>query len=529
MRGRGVASRMAVFGWLVWGTVVMLAVSSVPAGAVGDLLEELPPRLIEHIRENRPVDPDPEEVRNAFREHLYPYELEQEGDAWQRVLRKPHQSATSRQEALQDIDILFELLKYGYAGYQLFGGDATFSKARELLEEDVARVGEPIPHLALSSFISNQLSFVQDGHFSIDGRSPLFASPRDRSTYLTNLQYEVRPANDELLLYHVREDHGILGTLVAVNDGPPDAYLKPSVNREGEFVYHFGIVSDETVVRLDLLFEADGDEHTRQVGLTQFDRRHQRPQAELYTVKEQEGIRVAVCRALATGDLCDEEQLDNFVDDAPALGEEPCLILDLRSNRGGSLRYVYEWLDAFVRAYNSQDSTPSGVLYAEDPIAGDLTRSVLTAHLRTRTALALQESRANDVEGVPVTGNSVHAGWTIPKYQPLANTMPNDTVLVVLIDPYTTSAGEWFVSALWRMENVIIIGYPTRGVLTTGRTVRVALPNSGIAVALPQSIRMEPNLDLREGRGVAPDLWVEPRRAVETAARFLHKYFDCGE
>ncbi len=235
------------------------------------------------------------------------------------------------------------------------------------------------------------------------------------------------------------------------------------------------------------------------------------------------------CQALTTIDPFREEHLDAFLADASALGEEPCLILDLRANRGGSLRYAYKWLDDFVRGYVPPADSPYGVLYAPEATAGDLASSILTAHLRTRTALNLQEFDERDVGSNYVIGLYAEpAGWAIPEYRPLGE-MVNDTVLVVLVDQYTTSAGEWFVSALRRMENVIIMGYPTRGVLTTGGAVRVSLPNSGITVALPQAIRLEPDLKLREGRGLEPDLWVEPRRAVETAVQFLHRYFDCGE
>jgi len=107
--------------------------------------------------------------------------------------------------------------------------------------------------------------------------------------------------------------------------------------------------------------------------------------------------------------------------------------------------------------------------------------------------------------------------------------MVNDTVLVVLIDQYIGSAGERFVAALRDMENVVIMGYPTAGVCTTGSPVIIALPNSGLPVTLPTSVIMEPDLELREGIGFAPDFWVEPSRAVETAVQFLHRYFDCGE
>jgi len=347
---RGMSCRMDMRRWLAWGAVtVLLAVWSLPAGAVGDLVEELPPELVEHIRANRPPELDQEEVMNAFYQYLYPYDLEEEPDTWREIehvgqIEQPGapRSRTSVEEALADVDILFDLLKYGYSGYQMFGGDEAFGEAKKALKEDLAQESEPLSAQTLGSRIREHLDFVQDGHFAVDGKTTLV-----RSTYLTTLDYEVRPVDEELVLYKVAGEEKRLGTLLTINHQDPQAYLKPSLNEEAEFVYRLGTQKEEPLERIELVVESVDGQTELEVPLRPGDPDYTRQPGPLYTLDEETGIPVAACRALFAFEdagpysAFSEEDIDTFLDDAAALGEEPCLILDLRSNRGGMTGYAY--------------------------------------------------------------------------------------------------------------------------------------------------------------------------------------------
>ncbi|MEA4883139.1 MAG: hypothetical protein VB144_05705 [Clostridia bacterium] len=113
------------------------------------------------------------EARAEFERLLYRY-----GDFWD----EPHPETLSfnrwdlgivpslipKDEARQDVDFLFRVLKYGYGAYQFFGGDEAFLAAKEsILAETEDFPGEDVNPGQLAELLQRQLGFIQDGHFSI--------------------------------------------------------------------------------------------------------------------------------------------------------------------------------------------------------------------------------------------------------------------------------------------------------------------------------------------------------------------------
>ncbi len=75
----------------------------------------------------------------------------------------------TKEESLQDIENLFSLLKFGYSGYSYFGGDQTFSEAKDnILDQISVMESKNISRNLLSKIIQFNLSFIQDSHFAVD-------------------------------------------------------------------------------------------------------------------------------------------------------------------------------------------------------------------------------------------------------------------------------------------------------------------------------------------------------------------------
>ncbi len=72
------------------------------------------------------------------------------------------------EEAIEEVDLLFGLIKHGYAGYQYFGGDEAFSRAREGMVQDLLHYRQAVPVVEYLGLIRRRLGFVQDGHFGIE-------------------------------------------------------------------------------------------------------------------------------------------------------------------------------------------------------------------------------------------------------------------------------------------------------------------------------------------------------------------------
>ena len=99
--------------------------------------------------------------------------------------------------------------------------------------------------------------------------------------------------------------------------------------------------------------------------------------------------------------------------------------------------------------------------------------------------------------------------------------MPNDTVLFVLMDAETGSAGEEFVEILQLFENVILAGENTEGLTVSGSPGWGILPHSGLPFTITIGMSVEDVLAGREGIGALPDIWVDPRLALDRVLKFI--------
>lgn len=72
---------------------------------------------------------------------------------------------------------------------------------------------------------------------------------------------------------------------------------------------------------------------------------------------------------------------------------------------------------------------------------------------------------------------------------------------------------------------MIFIGVNTRGLVNTGNLGLCLLPNSKLDVYLSKDLQLEPDFNLREGKGFNPDFWVKSEEALEKAISFLKRYY----
>lgn len=77
-------------------------------------------------------------------------------------------SFITKPQALEDLEYLFSLLKYGYAGYEYFGGDDAFIRARNNMTWSLfALIGDTIETNKFLDIIYRELQFIQDAHFTL--------------------------------------------------------------------------------------------------------------------------------------------------------------------------------------------------------------------------------------------------------------------------------------------------------------------------------------------------------------------------
>lgn len=73
-----------------------------------------------------------------------------------------------KDKAVEDVEYLFSLLKFGYSGYEFFGGDNTFIPAKKnIIWSVIASKGDDICVNKFLDIIYSELDFIQDSHFTI--------------------------------------------------------------------------------------------------------------------------------------------------------------------------------------------------------------------------------------------------------------------------------------------------------------------------------------------------------------------------
>jgi len=313
------------------------------------------------------------------------------------------------------------------------------------------------------------MSFVEDGHFSILGKEMgKYAVP----FFFRNVAFQ---KTDE---GYVAED----GRLVASVDGfeDLDELFKLSLTMNGELVYfpilleYHWLRSEPVTCSTSVLTVRFTDGTT--VGLF----------AEPYTLGSYEReyiVDTCVKNGIPVVILNKFERINGgreFNDTAFRYRDSDILIVDLQTNGGGVSSMAIEWY----------------------------------------TDYTLQETWGHWL--------GIYGGTPDPMYEKhLSRTdkefVPSENVLILLTSKLTASCGDAFVDLAHNVENTLIVGENTNGILTSDLG-RWTLPNTGLYVTFGTSLLLHPEGDhFEEFRGYYPDIWVPAAEAEEAVMNFIAK------
>ncbi len=390
------------------------------------------------------------------------------------------------ERAAEEVELLFRALRFGYAGYQFFGGDAAFGAAKDAVLREISELSglyDAIPNWRYLDAITGNLKFVHDAHLAFADRSLC-----TRSTFRLCPFYEfTRSGQFGQLTGDWRDADG--RRLIAVNGEEPSGYLKPSINEDGEIVYILGVMSSERHQDILLELEFEGG-NTEMAWLIPAE--GGAPGDIAYQLVEFEGLQMAVCETFRSS-ADNEDELGEFVKDA-----RPFLMTaNLRTDT------------ALVLQINRRADTggQGHVMLSRDEPAeiGDRRRS------------------AADAEPL---GWSVAVAGEVPGRDPELDTELDADVpfVLVLVDSNTASAAEALIRCLRSTGNVAVVGTNTRGALLTANPGLLRLPYSGLTVRIPAMIWMDHEMRNLDGLGYSPDFWVHPDTADSRAAAFARRY-----
>lgn len=383
------------------------------------------------------------------------------------------------EEAAEDVEFMFRVLKNCYGAYYYFGGDEAFEEAKKQVLYDCKTYGDNLKVGLLKDSLINNLEFIKDGHFSINGDVTY-----NKARYYSN--DDIGFQKDEKGYFTIEEEKKKYVYLVD-GDKEVEKYMKISINDEGALICRLGVLSFE---ELEFL-EVDFDDESVKVTLSL-------PEAFRadvnFSFENIDNIPVVAIRS-----FLDKEASKQFVDTAQMLKESPIAILDLRRNGGGRATYIKRWLD----------------VYAPELSEYYLGNMWTVLHTRSGKYLNSYRYKANLTEKDEMLAKmnyNLYRGngnWWETNEFPAIDQIERDNMLFVLFDGNTFSSGEILAAVLRNIKNVIFIGSNSKGGLLGDGGVRIVLPNSQIHIICSCGIRFfYDETVVSDQKGLEPDIWV---------------------
>lgn len=405
-------------------------------------------------------------------------------------------------QAEEDIEVLFRALQTTYGAYYYFGGDAAFTTAKNAVLADCAQI-PVLSAKVLASLLLKHLQFIQDGHFRIAAEAlnkpfvPFFykeqAFEKWGNTYRSGDGYKEISSVDGYNNLH--------------------ELFKMSVSDDGNIVYYpvvlepFGASWDYVPENLTVRY-SDGS--TQSLRASPFVSYYDNSDT-MIDVHYNQGIPVLFVRNMGFDEAKGDELGKAFLAYAERFKDEPVLILDLRSNGGGNGVLPFKWLEE----------------YSEQPV----TTNYVSIKYWTEDNMRDYVENTDNPYYVSYETMTEIAGFApiSDKYMK-ANAQPdsfaaNDRLLVILTGKNTGSAAETFVDIAHNVQNTLIIGELTYGMLVSNAYTVIALPNSRTPIQLGSDLALFPdNADYyREFVGFHPDIWTASGDAEEAAVRLIHR------
>jgi len=180
--------------------------------------------------------------------------------------------------------------------------------------------------------------------------------------------------------------------------------------------------------------------------------------------------------------------------------------LDIRSNEGGASAHTYTWLYTLLGQTVPTNFNWLGFFDAPVVNPTNVRRPARWySGFTQRAGLDFDyPSRLFDFY-IPLEPLAEGIYFTAEAFRD--DVITNDQLIIMLIDRFTVSSGEIFADQFTNIENTLIIGQNTFGMLTTSSGLPLYLPHSGIPVSMGRYILVHPHDTWTEGVGFAPDVW----------------------
>lgn len=407
----------------------------------------------------------------------------------------------SGEQMKRDAYVLMHYLRTTYSLYDYYGGDEKFDAVLTEIADAITRAGEMDPQ-EFSLLLLEHLSFIDDGHFSINGKKP--------SPFMITAFYR------EVAFGRIGGKYVNLETgkeVKRVNGFPePDSLFRLSLSDDYKLVYY-------PVVQISVPFQECFEKSSNGIKTEPADKLiivyNDGSSQELAGFKDYRGVfadssveagicetqGIPVLRTTRFDNSTQKKLMMKFLEDYCL---SPAMVVDLRINGGGYECDVLQWLSSYT------GHETSGKSYTVYMGALKSLYENLSSYEKT-----VMENRLQVINDQYVNMNAVEDVF-------IDN--PN-RLLIVLMSKWTISSAESFIDHGHSVENVLFVGDASCGVLENNMCYSsVGLPYSHLSVTMGNSARVFSDDEyFREARGFLPDIWVPSTEAEDLICGFLQK------
>ena len=341
------------------------------------------------------------------------------------------------------------------------------------------------------SLIYSRLRFVRDGHFCIAGQNePAFESDVRYLYYYSDRSFG-EDANGYYLL-------GESEKWYYASCENANAEMRPYLADNGRVCYALRQFCPKTEAhRKDTVVLTNGS-RTKDLSISWTLGEPylvSSSQVPDYHYLKENGIALVTIRNF---DQDYESTLQEFVRMGADLRDAELIIVDARSNSGGSDYFITDWLKNYTGEELEQKTIVSNwgtAMYKGSGVG----------------------SKLGEEFAVFKTGDKDYELFQ-------GKVLENSTPILLLTDNMSGSSGESIVTYCRTLDNCLVIGGSTRGAQLVGNVRGWTLPNSGIGFQFGQAFHFIYNMENVEGKGYEPDLWCNPKTALQSVLNMVERY-----
>ena len=403
-------------------------------------------------------------------------------------------------EAISDVTLLFEVLKYSYAGYLYFGNEEKWETAKNNILNQINAYPEKLSVFTLQQILIKNLYFIKDNHFLINNTPML-----NHEDYYYNQTFTIQQDSRGFYLY-VNTQKWYIESI----EGDPNVeqYIKPSLDKSGSRCNYIGILSTHPYTAVTLKLNSGRDSKEIHVKLEKSTGKiyNEIQLSEAYSSKKINNIPIFSMRSfIGTNNLTVYQESAKY-----AKGKD-LIILDLRGNSGGQTTIPATWFESFTGQMPKTN-------HIDIRLANLINNYVTKKALKIIDYENLTPYFKNLYEIESDIATQTKNKWYITKEKKVV--LPNTTKIFVLIDKNVASSAEWFVESLDTLKNVVFVGTNTSGCTLSKQSIRCTLPYSKLTATYGDTISIN---DIEEGRGFEPDIWIGGNDTLERILAFIEK------